>query len=107
MFMELLNVGGDRSIRDFQNFRDAAVIHLDLEDPRVRIAFGKFENVLKIRAAPRIDRLGIIADDHHVLVIERQRINEISLDFVRILIFIDKNKLKLPPIKCRDPFVLL
>src|SRR5207249_9937811 len=47
MFAELLNVRGDGSVRDFQNFWDAAVIHLDLENLRIRIAFWKFENVLK------------------------------------------------------------
>ena len=107
MFAELLNVRGDGSVRDFQNFRDAAVIHLDFKNLRIRIAFWKFENVLKIRAAPRIDRLRVIAHDHHVFVIQRQHIDEISLDFVRILILIDKDELKLPSIKCRDALVLL
>ena len=37
----------------------------------------------------------------------REQIDEISLDLVRILIFIDENKLKLPPINFRDSFVLL
>src|SRR5207247_2704049 len=96
MFAELLNVRGDGSVRNFQNFWDTAVIHLDFKNLRVRIAFWKFENVLKIRAAPRIDRLRVIAAAHHVFVIQRQRIAENSLDFVRILILIDKDELKLP-----------
>src|SRR6266699_2966624 len=99
MFAELLNVRGDGRVRDLQNFRDAAVIHLDLKHPRLRIAFWKFENVLKIRAAPRVNRLRIIAHDHQVPVITSESIDEVGLDLVRILIFIDENELKLPPIK--------
>ena len=107
MFAELLNVGSDRRIGYFQNLRDAAVIHLDLEHLRVRIALRKFENVLEIRATPRVDRLRIITHHHHVSVIATEQIDEVSLDFVRILVFIDQDELKLSPVKFRDAFVLL
>ena len=40
-------------------------------------------------------------------MVAREQIDEISLDLVRVLIFIDENELKLPPINCRDSFVLL
>ena len=36
-----------------------------------------------------------------------EQIDQISLDLVRVLIFIDENKLKLPPVNFRDPLVLL
>ena len=69
MFAELLNIGSDGRVRDLQNFWDTAVVHLDLEHLGVRIAFWKFENVLKIRAAPGVDRLRVVAHNHHVFVI--------------------------------------
>ena len=40
-------------------------------------------------------------------MIASEQIDEVSLDFVRVLVFIDENKLKLPPIKFPDAFVLL
>ena len=107
MFVELLNVCRDCRVRDLQNFRKAAVIHLDLKHPCVRIAFRKFENVLKVRAAPRVDRLRIIADDHHIPVIPSEKIDQISLDLVRVLIFIHENELKLPPVKFSNALVAL
>ena len=107
MFTELLNVGGDGSVCHFQNFRNAAIIHLNLKHLRVRIAFREFENVLKIRAAPGVNRLRVIANDHHIPMIASEKINKVSLDLVRVLILIHENELKLSPVKCRDPFVLL
>ena len=107
MLAKLLNIGRDRRVRDFENFRDATIIHLDLKYVGVWVALRKFENVLEIRAAPRVDRLRVVAHHHHVSVIQREQINEVSLDLVRVLIFIDKDELKLPPIKCGDAFVLL
>ena len=99
MFPKLLNVRRDRCIRHFENFRDAAIIHLDLEYLRVRVALRKFENVLKIRAAPRIDRLRVIAHYHHIPMIARQKIDKIGLDLVRVLVFVHQNELKLAPVK--------
>ena len=40
-------------------------------------------------------------------MIARQRVDQIGLDLVRVLIFIDQDELKLPPVKRRDVFVLL
>ena len=72
---------------------------------RVRITLREFQNILEIGPAPRIDRLGVIADDHHVLVLGRERVNEVRLDFVRVLIFVHQNELKLPPVKPNDVLV--
>src|SRR6266498_5784913 len=40
-------------------------------------------------------------------MIASEQINEISLDFVSILVFVDENELKLPAVNFRDPLVLL
>ena len=107
MFAKLLDVCRDRRVRHLQNLRDAPVIHLNLKHLRVRIAFRKFEDVLEVRSAPRVNRLRIVTHHHHVPVIASEQIDEVSLDFVRVLIFINENKLELTPIKFRDAFVLL
>ena len=71
------------------------------------ITLGKFKDISKIRAAPRVDALRIVADDHHVFVPRRQQINQIALKFIRVLIFIDENKLKPPLILFAHFFVFL
>src|ERR1017187_259244 len=72
---------------DFENLRHASIIHFDLKNLRAGITFRKFENVLEVRAAPRVNRLRVVAHDHEVFVIEGQRVDEIGLDLVRVLIF--------------------
>src|SRR5438445_5808087 len=64
-------------------------------------------DVLEVRAAPRIDRLRVVANRHHVAMIAGEQIDEVSLDFVRVLIFIYEDELKLSAIKFRYPLVLL
>ena len=103
---ELLHIGCDGSVRDPQNLRNASVIQLDLVNLRVRITLRKLEDVLEVRSAPRVDRLRVVAHDHDVLMLFRQRIDQIRLDLVRILILVDEDKFELPPIKPRDLFVL-
>jgi hypothetical protein len=40
-------------------------------------------------------------------MVAREQIHEVSLDFVRVLVFIDQDELKLAPVDLRDPLVLL
>ncbi len=103
----MVNVRGDRGVGDFKNLGHASIIHLNLKNLRVRITFRKFENVLEIGAAPGVDRLRVVAYDHDVAMVVREEIDEIGLDLVRILIFVDQDELKLPPIKRGDALVLL
>ncbi len=103
----MLNVRRDSGIRDPQNLRHAPVVHFDLKNLRVRITFRKFKNVFEIGPAPRVDRLRVVAHHHDVAVLARERVDEIRLDLVRVLIFIDQDELKLAAINRRDPFLLL
>ncbi len=107
MFPELPNIRGDRRVRHLQNFRHTAVVHFNLEHLRIRIALWKFENVLKVRAAPGVDRLRVVAHYHQIAMVAREQVDKVSLDFVRVLIFVDQNELKLAPVDFRDPLVLL
>ena len=101
----MLHVRRNRRVRDFEDLRHAAVVQLDLENLRVGIALRKSENVLEVRAPPGVDRLGIISHHHHVAMLSRERVDEIGLDFVRVLIFIDEDELELSSIK-RGDFVM-
>ena len=103
----MLDVGRDRGICDFENFRNAPVVHLDLKDLRVGVTFRKFEDVLEIGAPPRVNRLRVVAHHHDVAMFARQKIDQVGLDLIRILIFVDQDELKLPAIKRGDVFVLL
>ena len=67
-FFELLFIRRDGGVGHGENLRRAAVVCLDLVDLRACVALGKFEDVVKVRAPPRVDALRIIADDHDVVV---------------------------------------
>ena len=103
----MFDIGGDCRVRYLKNLRHASIIHLDFENLGVRITFRKFENVFEIGAAPGVNRLRVIADHHDVAMIARQRVDQIRLDLVRVLILIDQDELKLPAIKHPDPLVVL
>ena len=40
-------------------------------------------------------------------MVAREQVDKVSLDFVRVLVFVDQNELKLAPVDFRDPLVLL
>ena len=91
---ELMDVGGDGGVGQAEDFRRAAVIGFDAIDGGLGIAFGKFEDVLEMRAAPGINALGIIAHDHEVVVARGQQVDQRALDFVGVLVFIDQDELE-------------
>ena len=68
VLFELFNVRCDRTVGDFENLGNAAIIELDPKHLRFWITVRKFEDVLEIRAAPGVNRLCIITNHHHVLV---------------------------------------
>src|SRR6476659_5295450 len=88
MFPKLLDVGCDRRVRHLQIFRHTAVVHFDLEHLRIGIALRKFENVLKVRTTPGVDRLRVVAHHHQVAMVARDQVDKIGLDFVRVLVFV-------------------
>ena len=57
---------GDHAIRDFQNGRRAAVVLLEPVGHRAREVLVEVQHVLDAGAAPRVDRLVVVADDAEV-----------------------------------------
>ena len=95
------------SLLDIYQFRRMrSCIWLDLKNLRIRITLRKGENVFEVRATPRVDRLRVIADHHQVTVFDRERVNKVRLDLVRVLILVHENELELAPVKFRDLVVL-
>ena len=93
---ELMRVGGDGSVGEPQDFGRAAVIGFDAINRGPVIALGEFDDVFKVRAPPRVDALGIVSDHHEVAMPPGQQIDQLALDFVGVLIFIDEDELKPP-----------
>ena len=58
---KLLLVPTNGRIGDFENLGNAAIVRLNLESLGLRVLFGKFEDVLKVCATPRVDALSVIA----------------------------------------------
>src|SRR5690606_2942041 len=57
---KLAFVAEDGSVRKFEDLGHAAIVRLDLVNDGVGVLLGKTEDVLEIRAAPRIDRLRVV-----------------------------------------------
>ena len=66
-----------------------AVVALELDDGRVRPVALEVEDVAQVRAAPRVDRLVVVADDREVAVLRRERLDPQVLGAVRVLVFVD------------------
>ena len=49
---------------------------------------------MEIRAAPRVDALRIVAHHHDIVVSRGQKIDELALESVRVLIFIHEDELE-------------
>ena len=66
-----------------------AVVLLELDDRRVRFVALEVEDVPKVGAAPRVDRLVVVADHRQVVVAGSERANPQVLRPVRVLVFVD------------------
>ena len=52
---------------------------------------GKLQDILEIRAPPRIDALRVVAYDHDVSVPPGNRVDQLRLNAVGVLIFVHEN----------------
>ena len=106
VFGVLLFVVGDGGVGDGEDFGATAIVGFDLVDLGVGVALGEVEDVAEVCAAPRVDGLGVVADDHDVVVAGGEEFDEVVLEVVGVLIFIDEDVLKLPLILLGDARVL-
>ena len=74
-----------------QNFRRAAIVLLDLNNPGIGPAFPKFADIAKVRTAPVVNSLHVVADRHDVPVMCGNQIYKLRLKQIGILIFIDQD----------------
>ena len=94
-FRELTVIQLDDFIRQTQDLGDTAVVRLDPEHLGGFMPVRKFDNIPEIRPAPPIDTLRIIPHHHYISMLSRQRCDQGALKRIGILVFIDKDELKL------------
>ena len=80
---------GREPLRSVKDVAGAAIILLELDDFGARKIFFKIENVGKIGAAPRINRLPIVANHTNVAILVDEKFDELILDGVGVLILVD------------------
>ena len=60
-------------------------------DDGIGVALRKFQDIGEVGSPPGVDRLGIISDDHDVLVRGGEGVDQSGLEAVGVLIFVNKN----------------
>ena len=88
----------DHLIGRVQNIAGGTVVLLQLDHRTAAVILFEFQNVSKIRAAPAVNRLVVVAHDAHVLLVARQRSDKHVLELVRILILVHHDIGKLPAV---------
>ncbi len=88
---KLLFVVRDGGVRERQDLGRGAVVAGQPEGLRLGIALREAEDVLEGGAAERVDRLGVVADDGHVLLDLRHAVDDLPLEAVRVLVFVDED----------------
>ena len=66
-----------------------AVVALQLDDRRLRPVALEIEDVAQVGAAPRVDRLIVVADHRQVAALGGERLDPQVLRAVRVLVFVD------------------
>jgi len=107
IFAELLRVRGDRGVGEGEDLGDGAVVCLDDVFGRTGVFVGKVEDVAEVGSAPRVDGLGIVADDHEIVLRGGEEVDELGLEGVGVLILVDEDPLELALVVLADPGILL
>ena len=81
----------NQGVGSAENIAGRAIVLLQADGFRAGEVVKEALNVLDLRAAPAIDRLIVIADDHHLAGIARQQADPGVLNVVGILEFIDED----------------
>ena len=84
-----------------------AVVLFELEDLRAREVFLEAQDHAVVAAAPRVDRLIVVADDRDVAVLLGERRDEAVLRVVDVLVLVDQDVLELRLIARARVFVVV
>ena len=79
------------AVRHVEYRGHGAVVALELYDAASAPALGEAHNVLELRAAPRVDALEVVADDHDVSVPGGEDVGELGLERVRVLVLVHEH----------------
>src|SRR5205085_3314955 len=99
---ELPTVRRDGDVRDGEYLRGRAVVRLQTEGARLRVALGELVYAFDRSAPEGEDGLRVIADDHHVAVFDGEQVNYLGLQPVRVLILVNEYMLELLRVDARD-----
>ena len=81
-------------IRSLYDRLGRSIIFFEIDNDGFRIVSTKRENILDIRSTPRINSLPIIANHTDITSFTRENMDDLILETIRILIFIDHEKVK-------------
>ena len=90
----LARVGDDR-VRDVQDRPRRAVVLLERDASRAREMAREIQDVAHGGGAKGVDRLRVVADHHQVAVRRAQRLEDLRLERVGVLVFVDQDVLEL------------
>ena len=92
---EILRVALPRELHDgvggIQNRLGRAVILFERDRGRSGKLIGKIENVANRGGSKRVDRLSVVADHHDVVPLAAQGAQDVALNGVGVLIFVDQD----------------
>ena len=97
----------DQLVRRFEDRLRRAVVLFELEDRRAGEVFLEAQDHAVVAAAPRVDRLVVVADDGNVAVLLGQRRHQTVLGVVHVLVLVDQNVLELGLIARARVFVVV
>ncbi len=80
---------GEHRVGDVEHRSNRAVVVLQLDDARAREVLLEVEDVAHVGAAPGVDGLVVVADDHHVAVRAADEPRQLELGAVGVLVLVD------------------
>ena len=91
VFPQPVAVMGDQGVRRFQDIIGGTVVLFETDGGRAGEIFQETLDIFHLRAAPAVDRLIIITDNHHFTGIARQHAYPGILDAVGVLEFVHED----------------
>ena len=90
LLLEEVLVVRDHRVRGTQDARAAAVVLLELHDAQRGVVARELAQILGVGAAPRVDRLVVVADRGERAALAGERLQQAVLRVVRVLVFVDE-----------------